>query len=156
MAEYTEPTPQPYQPVPGGMVDTARKARAAAADHARTGMTASGDAPPAAGPVPVREALGDVGSARVLVLGIQQPQRQLLPRDPQRRAAVIIAVDNDVYITPDEGTASGIAGTATALAGFYLPKGTPIPIVSTAEFWVACTTTASTSRVSVLYSKDSV
>src|SRR5690348_14961377 len=137
MAEYTEPDPQPYQPVPGGMVDTARRHAAAAAAHAASGMTASGDAPPAAAtrPVPVREALGDIGSARVIVLGAQQPQRQLLPRDITRRSAVIIAVDNDVYITPDEGTASGIAGTATAITGFYLPKGTPIPVVSTAEFW---------------------
>lgn len=157
MAEYTEPAQQPYQPVPGGMVDTARRAKAAAAEHARTGMTASGDAPPAAGPVPVRESLGDIGSARILTLAANQTQRQLLPADPRRRSAVILAVDNDVWITPDEGTASGIAGSATATSGgFYLPKGTPIPVVSTAEFWVACTTTASTSRVSVLYSRDSV
>jgi hypothetical protein len=154
MAETTDTVT--YHPAPGGMVDTARKAKATAAQHAEGGMTASGDAAPAGRAVPVREALGDVGSARVLVLAANQPQRQLLPRDLKRRAAVIIAVDNDVYITPDEGTASGIAGTATALTGFYLPKGTPIPIVSTAEFWVACTTTASTSRVSVLYSRDSV
>lgn len=154
MAEYTEPDPQPYQPVPGGMVDTARKAKAAAAAHAEAGMTASGDAPPASRPVPVREALGSLGSARVIVLGAQQPQRQLLPADPKRRAAIVLAVDNDVYITADEGTASGIAGTTTAMSGFYLPAGIAIPVESAAEFWVACTTTATTSRVSVLYSKD--
>lgn len=154
MAEYTEPNPQPYQPVPGGMVDTARKARAAEAEHAQSGMTASGDAPPPSRPVPVRDALGSLGSARVIILGSQQPQRQLLPRDLRRRAAIVLAVDNDVYITPDEGTASGIAGSPTAMSGFYLPAGIAIPVESTAEFWVACTTTATLTRVSVLYSKD--
>jgi hypothetical protein len=94
---------------------------------------------------------------RTLTLSAANPYLAALPRDMRRRRAVLIPVDNDVILCETKELAQAVAtlvagGTAaTALAtGFYLPKGTPLPIESRDWMFAAATTTASTSRVSVL------
>jgi hypothetical protein len=97
----------------------------------------------------------DIGGTPSVLLSASAPTARLLPRDDHRRSAVILAIDNDVYITSDPGTAINVAGTTTGTGGFYLPKQIPVPIMSTAEWYVAATTTTGTSRVSVLVNRES-
>lgn len=131
----------------------------------QTEATAQHIAAPAADPVeqalpepfpaiPVRNESPALGVDRCVALSAANPVRMLLPQDPRRRNAMILAVDNDVYICSSLELAQAVQGLTTASDGFYLPKGIVVPITNKAAHWVAATTTASTSRVSVLVSKD--
>lgn len=104
--------------------------------------------------VPVRNESPAQGIARCVALSAANPVLMLLPQDPRRRHAVVLAVDNDVYICPSLELAQSVQGTATGSGGFYLPKGVVMPIVNRAACWVAATTVAAASRVSVLVNKD--
>jgi hypothetical protein len=48
----------------------------------------------------------------------------------------------------------GIAGSDTGTDGFYLPAGIAVPIANQGAFWVACTTTSTSTRVSVIISRN--
>jgi len=104
--------------------------------------------------VPVRNESPAQGIPRCIALSAANPVLPLLPQDPRRRNALVLAVDNDVYICGSLELAQAAQGTTTGSGGFYLPKGIAIPIVNRAACWVAVTTTGSASRVSVLVSKD--
>lgn len=81
---------------------------------------------------------------------------RLLPLDPHRRSALIMAIDNDIYLTRDETTAVNLAGSNGGYnGGFYLPVKIPIPIQSQGQLFAVVTTTATPSRVSVLIYKSS-
>lgn len=108
-------------------------------------------------PIPainVRNETPALGTARAVTLSANNPYVLALPQDPMRRNATLLAVDNDVYVTSSREIAMEVNGSATATDAFYLPKAIPLPITSKAAFWVACTTTATSSRVSVLVTKD--
>jgi hypothetical protein len=141
------------QPRPGGMVDTARQ-QAAQAQPEQTVTNADG--PVSYQAVRVREEPPDLGTARTVTLSAANPVLTVLYADRQRRSAVIVAVDNDIYLSTDQGAANQVAGGASAEIVFYLPKGLPLPVANQAQLWAAATTTATSSRVSVLVSQDSM
>lgn len=150
-----------FPPKPGGMIDTARKQ--AAAEQAQLAKLAgplgelAGAAVPGTGyeAIRVRDEMPDTGTARTVTLSAANPYAQLLPRDLTRRRAIVLAVDSDVWISYNEGTAQDLSGTSGAGSAFYLPAGIGIPFESQAQLWVSPTTTATSSRVSVLTSRDS-
>lgn len=142
-----------FPPTPGGMVDTARKQAAAVADLPVT--VDNTDGPVDYSAVRVRSEPPDLGNARGLTLSSANPVLRLLGADRQRRTAVIIAVDADVYITSSKDAALAVAGNAAATGAFYLPAGIGIPLDNQAEYWVAATTVAAVTRVSILIGKDS-
>lgn len=104
--------------------------------------------------IPVRDESPAQATARCVSLSSANPVRPLLPQDPKRRRAVVLAVDNDVYIASSLELAQAVEGGTTGADAFYLPKSVPVPVTAKSAFWVACTTTSTTSRVSVLVEKD--
>ena len=74
----------------------------------------------------------------------------LLPHDPKRVIAQVLAPDNDVWICGSQEIAQAVEGATTGSSAFYLPKGVVLPISGKGAVWAACTTTASVSRISVL------
>lgn len=146
-----------FPPKPGGMVDKHRR-RKAAEEAAKTEGATSEVVELGRNKVKaVRTVVeaADIASAQTVLLSATSPVRRLLPRDEHRRSAVVMAVDNDVYITSDEGMAWNVQGAATNAGGFYLPKLTQLKVDSTAVLYVAATTTGTTTRVSVLISRES-
>jgi len=147
-----------FPPKPGGMVDTARKRAQAEADQLEQYNAQAGAPVPASDytAVRVRPEAADTGVARTVTLSPNYQVARLLAADPGRRSAVILAVDNDVYITGSQDLANGAAGGTSATQVFYLPAGIGIPFDNQGEYWVAATTSATSSRVSVLINRDSV
>jgi hypothetical protein len=139
-------------PRPGGKIDTARRQHDA--NSLADEPVAQQDYLTKGKPVAVDSLAPDTGGARTVTLSANNPVLPLLPRDTTRRSAVILAVDNDVYLTNDPGKAQTAAasGGATAESVFYLPAGIGIPWQNTDQLWAAVTTTGTSSRVSVIAS----
>lgn len=140
-----------FPPKPGGMVERhrARKAeeeKRRAAENpevAEDGYTA----------IRVRSESPDIVNAYMVILNAGAPQ--VLPRDIGRQRAVILAVDQDIWLSHSQGTASGFANSATALgSAFYLPVGVPIPCDSTGQLFGVPTNTGASCRVSVLVTRN--
>ena len=140
------------RPRPGGKIDTARHQRhvetlagepVAQQDYLIKGRPVAVDVLPPA-----------TGTAITVTLGTANPALPILPADTTRRTAIILAVDNDVYLSSDPGAAMTAAnsGGTTAQGVFYLPAKVPLPWDNTAQLWAGATTTASSSRVSVIAS----
>lgn len=94
---------------------------------------------------------------RTLVLSSANPYLAALPRDMQRRRAVLLAIDNDVVLAESKELAQAIAtlvaagaAASTLTGGFYLSKGVPLPLESRDWMFAAATTTATASRLSVV------
>lgn len=104
--------------------------------------------------VPVRDESPAQFIASCASLSTANPVRMILPQDPRRRRAVVLAVDNDVYLASTLELAQAAEGAATSSVTFYLPKGTPLPVTGKGALWASATTTATGSRVSVLVEKD--
>lgn len=104
--------------------------------------------------VPVRDEAPAQSIPRCITLSAANPVLPLLPQDPRRRSAVVLAVDNDVYIAGSADLANAAQGSPASPHAFYLPAGIAVPVDTKAASWVACTTTATSSRVSVLINKD--
>lgn len=104
--------------------------------------------------VPVRDESPAQGNAAVIVLSAANPVLALLPQDPRRRRAVVLAVDNDVYLSQSKDLAATSQGTTTGTQAGYLPAGIGIPLDSKNAWYAAATTTATSSRVSVFVFKD--
>lgn len=146
-----------FPPKPGGMVDTARKRAQAESDQLDAYNSQAG-APVAASDyiaVRVRPEAAGSGVIRTITLSSQYPVARLLPADPGRRGAVILAIDADVYVTGSQGLANDVAGTAAASQAGYFPAGIGLPIDNQAEWWVAATTTATLTRITVITNRDS-
>jgi hypothetical protein len=141
-----------FRPRPGGKVDTARRQRdqESLADEPVAGQ----DYLVKGKPVAVDSLAPETGGARTVTLSAANLALPVLPRDTTRRSAVILAVDNDVYLSNDPGQAMTAAssGGATAQGVFYLPKGIGVPWQNTDQLWAAVTTTGTVSRVSVMAS----
>lgn len=147
-----------FPPKPGGMVDTARKKAQADADQLQAYNDSQAGAPVEASAytaVRVRPESADTGVVRTITLSSAYPVARLLPADPGRRSAVILAIDNDVYVTGSQGLANDVSGSATATQVGYFPAGIGLPIDNQAEWWVAATTTATNTRVTVITNRDS-
>lgn|SRR5487761_250237 len=104
--------------------------------------------------LPVRDESPALGSAHSISLSSANPVKLALPQDPRRRRAVLLAVDNDVYVASSLENAQAAEGVTTSSMAFYLPKSVPLPVTTKAALWVSATTTGSSSRVSVLAEKD--
>lgn len=146
-----------FPPKAGGMVDTARKKLAAEADQLAAHNAAQEEASvnsAEVGAIPVRAEAPDTGNIRAITLSGAYPVARLLPADPNRRSAVILPVDNDVYVTGSQGLANDVAGSAGAGQAGYFPAGIGLPIDNQGEYWVAATTTSSTSRITVIVNRD--
>jgi hypothetical protein len=138
------------KPRPGGKIDTARRM---AEQHSQKDLpVADTDTLIKGKPVAVDELLPENGLAGMVVLNAANPVLPLLPRDTTRRAAVLLAVDNDVYVSSSPSVAAAAAASGgTAFTGCsYLPAGIPVPWPSTAPLWCAPTTTATDSRITVM------
>lgn len=143
-----------FPPRPGGMIDSTRQQNAAAAAQL-PGTVDDTDGPVAYSAVRVRDEPPDTGTAHTIPLSSANPVRRLLPHDPSRRRAVVLAITNDVYLTTDQGAAHNAqSGQVDPTIG-YLPAGIAVPIDNTAEYWVAAVTTATASPVLLIVSKDS-
>lgn len=141
-----------FQPRPGGKIDTAR--RNADRDSLADEPVAQQDYLVKGKPVAVDSLAPDIGTARTVTLSANNPVLPLLPADTTRRSAVVLAVDNDVYLSNDPGQAQNAAasGAATAEGVFYLPAGIAVPWQNTGQLWAAVTTTGTSSRISVMAS----
>jgi hypothetical protein len=141
-----------FRPRPGGKIDTAR--RNAERDSLEDEPAGRTDTLIHGKPVAVDALVPEIGTARTVTLSAANPSLPVLPRDTTRRSAVILAVDNDVYLSADPGAVMTAAnsGGATADGVFYLPAGIGIPWQNTDQLWAGATTTATSSRVSVMAS----
>lgn len=144
-----------FPPTPGGHVDTVRKQRQADQDQLDSINVITEHDNVTYEAIRVRDESPDIGTARTITLSSANPVLQLLPTDRSRRSAVILSVDNDIYLTQDQNIANSVYGAATNGQAFYLSKGLVLTVANQGELYAACTTTATSSRVSVLVSKDS-
>lgn len=146
-----------FPPKPGGLIDRHRKRKAEEEAAREAGSTSEVTETGRNKIKAVRTIVeaADLATATTVFLNTAIPVQRLLPRDDLRRSAVVLAVDNDVYIASDPGMAWNVQGAATNVGAFYLSKGVPLTVASTAELWVAVTTVATSSRVSVLINRGS-
>jgi hypothetical protein len=135
------------KPRPGGKIDTARQM---AAQHDRALPVAETDTLVKGRPVAVDELLPALGVAVTVTLNSANPVLQALPRDSTRRGAILIAIDNPVYLATQQNVARQAEGSATSTLAGFLPVGVPVPVPFTDAVWVSATTTATQSRVTVL------
>jgi hypothetical protein len=136
------------RPRPGGKIETAR--RHAEAEPLADEPVARQDTLVKGRPVAVDALAPDTGIAITVTLTANNPVLPLLPRDTTRRGAVVLAVDNPVYVAVDANLAKQAAGSASSTQAFYLPVGVPVCVRNTAELWASATTTGTASRVSVM------
>ena len=142
-----------FPPRPGGMVDSARKAAAAAqavpaAEAEFDGSTYD--------PVRVQLRVPEIASASTIVIataaGYHSVQR-LVGEDGQRGRAVVMTLDEPVIVcfsrvaADDPRNAVNAAGLPAG--GFVLPVNVPLPLETAAEIWVAATS-ATPTRVSFI------
>jgi hypothetical protein len=102
--------------------------------------------------VPVRVKAAEEGTGRTMVLQPAQA-RQLLPQDPERARALLIAVDNPVVLCATKELAQAADNQITNVpypTGFYLPVGVPVAWQNKGLWWAVNTSSSAASRVSVL------
>jgi hypothetical protein len=95
-------------------------------------------------PLPVRNESPALVITSVTSLSANNPTRLILPQDPRRRSALVLAVDNPVYLASSLEVAQAAEGSSTSTLAFYLPVGVPIPVASKGAVWAAATTTSDT------------
>jgi len=158
--EHVSPPEELFPPKSGGMVHNARKQQEAEA--AQVSQIGNAEGAPVDGSafkaIRVRPESADIGNVRTITLSAQYPVARLLPADPMRRSAVILAVDAAVYVTNDEGLArdAGMNISTTQNQIGYFPAGIPLPIANQKEYWAIATTVAANTRITVIINKDSV
>lgn len=104
--------------------------------------------------VPVREEVPALGVGNVVVLSSVNTVQLLLPQDPLRRSAVVLAIDNDIYLATSKELAQAAEGTNTAVLAAYIPAGIAVPVNNQAAWYAAATTTVTSSRITVIISRD--
>lgn len=117
--------------------------------------------PEPVGAIPVRDEAPAQGTGRTQGLSANRPVLPLLPQDPRRRRAVILAVEKPAVVCQSLELAQAANGqpNTASIEGFYLPVGVPLVLVNKAAWWVTYTSTdapgaGATSHVSVLVEKD--
>lgn len=152
----TEQNPEHlFPPKAGGMVDQARQRAAAEQTQAEAAAGVAATMPDNVKiDVPVMERGTELARARTfsVVTGVNQAV-ELLGRDPNRRYAVLMTLDQPVVISFSEQAAKDSQNAVNAAGlpanGFVLPVNVPVPVNSAAVIW--CTATSSTpTRVSVM------
>jgi len=114
-----------YTPAPG----SARDAVAQAAQHEAAPEHAKPTAAEASFVVNTRSDMPEETIPRTLVLGSANPYLMVLPRDMQRRRAVLLAIDSDVIITESQELAQNVATQVAAGV-----SGAPAPFNQTVTF----------------------
>lgn len=142
-------------PNPGSRIGRAASAAAQAMPEAAAvelHQTDLASVQPDMRPVPVQSVAAEESVPRTLVLQPNQA-RQLMPQDPARQSAVILAVDADIVICDTKDLASSPDNQLASLpypTGFYLPKGVPLPTRNRGLLWAVNTSSTVANRVSVL------
>lgn len=110
--------------------------------------------------VPVRDESPALASWQSESVSVANPVKLLLPQDPRRRSAVILA-DAPVVIcsTREQAQAANGSIAAAGVPGFPLPVGVPIEAHNKAACWVTYSsdkapTGGAVIHVSVLVEKD--
>lgn len=134
-------------PHPGGSVDMTHRADMAATDG--VAIPVNEPSPVGGFVVPVRQDNPEECIPRTVQLGASNnTYLPLLPMDMQRRRAVIVPVNNDIWISENKDRASQAAGinpsTGYSMAA-HIPSGTNLVVESRGELWVSSTTAATTS-----------
>ena len=136
------------KPRPGGKIDTARRM---AEQHSQKDLpVADTDTLIKGKPVAVDNLLPPLGTAITVTLNSANPVLQALPKDTTRRGAILIAIDNPVYVNTKQSVVTTAEGSTSSTFAGYLPVGVPVPVPFTDAVWVSATTTATQSRVTVL------
>lgn len=138
-----------FVPRPGSASDAVAKIEVAEQPKP---MPASGGGTRNPQPVKVRDAIPEDGVWRTLVLMPGQA-RQMLPQDPDRARAVILAVDQAVILCETQALAQSPNNSGSQPAypdGFYLSLGIPVPVYSKGLVWVVNASNSSYAHVSVL------
>jgi hypothetical protein len=111
--------------------------------------------------IPVRSESPAQGIGRTAGLNANRPVLPLLPQDPRRRRAVVVAVEKPAVVCASVDLATAANGQAStgSIEGFYLPVNVPLEITAKGAFWVTYTSTdapgaGATNHVSVLVEKD--
>lgn len=148
MTEVLEHVPHP---------GSRRDAVSAAEHHSAPAPAAPQEMPEVHFTVNTRSDMPEECIPRTMVLSATNPYLAILPRDMRRRRAVIVPIDNDVVLAESKELAQAVATSVTGGAaattlstGMYVPKSTVITLESRSWMFAAISTTASTSRVSVL------
>ncbi len=123
-----------FLPKPGSAVDTVRKQNAANAMQLSSPDVIAEHENVSYEAIRVQMQEPDIGTARTITLSSANPVLPLLPVDRTRRSAIVVAVDNDVYITQDQNIANTVQGAATNGQAFYLPKGVVLPVDNQGEY----------------------
>lgn len=143
-----------FPPKPGGMVDTARKQRAA--EEAQLAALAETGTPITdfKTAVPVSDHGAELARARTFSMSTTgaNPIAELLGRDENRRNAVIMTLDEPVVISFSQQAAedprNAVNAAGLSANGGVLPVGVPLPVSYKGVIY--CTATSSTAtRVSV-------
>jgi hypothetical protein len=138
-----------HTPHPGSRIDAAARGQAQqvpAADPPAIPEAPSVEA------VPVRPVAAEEAVYRTMSLAAAAA-RQLLPQDPGRVRAVIVAIDNPVVLCATKELAQDAANQVTSTpypTGFYLPVGVPLVVMNKSLVWVASTSASLASRISVV------
>jgi hypothetical protein len=130
--------------------------------HEQASVPAEKSIPEYRGPMPlstlpVANQGADAGTFKTVVLSSANPYKMALPEDNTRRVARIIAIDNPVVLCHSENQAQDPSNEVTSVPqpnGGYIPTGIVVPVTSHSVVFVACTTTASESRVFVSIERD--
>lgn len=108
------------------------------------------------GPVPVRVDIPEGAVYRTMALnggGV----RQLMPQDPWRERALVLAIDEDVILCATKELAQDAANQVSSVpypTGFYLSKGIPLPLRNKSLVWVANSSSGTATRVSVVVERN--
>jgi len=105
--------------------------------------------------VPVAQQLPALGRGYVVILGPNNPVLRVLPQDPARRGAVILAIDSDVYLGDSYDGVQQAAGGTTGTTAGYLPAGIAVPVSSENAWFAGATNDTMSCRVSVWIFLDS-
>lgn len=155
MTDILQDAEELFPPVPGGMVDTARKKQAADAQQLQ-GLAESAPAPVKDRlDVAVNDHAAELGRARTFSVstGNNNPIVELLGRDDSRRNAVVMTLDEPVVISFSQTAAQDSRNAANAAGqsanGFVLPVNVPVTL-NTRSVIYATATSATATRVSVM------
>jgi hypothetical protein len=142
-----------HVPAPG----SARDMVAQAAQHETSTAPAPEPAPRKIKSIDTKTAMPEESIPRTMQLSQSNPFLQVLPRDMQRRRAIIIPISNDVALAESRQSASLAYQTylngnsvSTFNMSAYIPAKTTVVIEHRDEVWAVVSTTASTSPVTVI------
>jgi hypothetical protein len=140
-----------FPPRHGGLVHTARMEAEKLEKQLADYIEGKPEQKPKQKPVPTKAQEPDKYGARTVVVstGSNSMSAMVLPADPSRQRAVILAVDEPIVVAVGRSMADNAAAAAMGqpLSGFFLPVGLPFEVKGGGEVWVGATS-ATAGRVS--------